>query len=79
MTPIFAVIDAPIIAIIIGIAVILFGAERIPKLARSMGQAKREFEAASAKPADPQPPPAQSAIPAPPVQEDQPPPTTAQP
>ena len=49
MTPIFAIIDAPIIAIIIGIAVILFGAERIPKLARSMGQAKREFEAASAK------------------------------
>ena len=47
MTPVFAVIDAPIIAIIIGAAVILFGAERIPKLARSMGQAKKEFEAAA--------------------------------
>jgi sec-independent protein translocase protein TatA len=73
MTPLYAVIDAPIIAIIIGIAVILFGAERIPKLARSMGQAKREFEAASAKPADaPQQPP-QQAIPPPPTQGDPPP------
>jgi TatA/E family protein of Tat protein translocase len=73
MTPLYAVIDAPIIAIIIGIAVILFGAERIPKLARSMGLAKREFEAASAKPADaPQPPPQQS-IPPPPPPGDPPP------
>jgi TatA/E family protein of Tat protein translocase len=73
MTPLYAVIDAPIIAIIIGIAVILFGAERIPKLARSMGQAKREFEAASAKPADaPQPQPQQS-IPPPPTPGDPPP------
>jgi TatA/E family protein of Tat protein translocase len=72
MTPLYAVIDAPIIAIIIGIAVILFGAERIPKLARSMGQAKREFEAASAKPAD-APSPPQQAIPPPPTQGDPPP------
>jgi TatA/E family protein of Tat protein translocase len=63
MTPLFAIIDAPIIAVIIGIAVILFGAERIPKLARSMGQAKREFEAASAKQ---QEPPPQQSIPPPP-------------
>jgi len=47
MTPVFAVLDAPIIAIIIGAAIILFGAERLPKLARSMGQARKEFEAAS--------------------------------
>lgn len=71
MTPLYAVIDAPIIAIIIGIAVILFGAERIPKLARSMGQAKREFEAAAAKPADAPPP--QQAIPPPPAPGDPPP------
>jgi TatA/E family protein of Tat protein translocase len=47
MTPVFAVIDAPIIAIIVGLAVLLFGADRIPKLARSMGEAKKEFESAS--------------------------------
>lgn len=73
MTPLYAVIDAPIIAIIIGIAVILFGAERIPKLARSMGQAKREFEAASAKPADAPPPQPQQSIPPPPTPGDPPP------
>jgi TatA/E family protein of Tat protein translocase len=48
MSPVFAIIDAPIIAGIVVVALILFGAERLPKLARSMGQAKKEFEAASA-------------------------------
>jgi TatA/E family protein of Tat protein translocase len=46
MSPIFAIITGPEIAIIVGIAVLLFGADRIPKLARSMGEAKKEFEAA---------------------------------
>lgn len=56
MSPIFAVIDAPIIAVIIGAAIILFGAERLPKLARSMGQAKKEFDAAvAAKTTQPDP------------------------
>jgi len=61
MSPVFAIIDAPIIAVIIGAAIILFGAERLPKLARSMGQAKKEFDAAvSAKnpPPEPATPPA---------------------
>lgn len=53
MSPVFAVIDAPIIAGIVIVALILFGAERLPKLARSMGQAKKEFEAASAGKAAP--------------------------
>jgi len=62
MTPLFAIIDAPIIAIIIGLGVLLFGADKIPKLARSMGEAKKEFEAASRggatpPPDAPQPPP----------------------
>jgi sec-independent protein translocase protein TatA len=46
MTPIFAIITGPEIAVLVGLAVLLFGADRIPKLARSMGQAKKEFEAA---------------------------------
>jgi Sec-independent protein translocase protein TatA len=32
-----------IIALLIGGATLLFGAERIPKLARSMGQVRKEF------------------------------------
>jgi TatA/E family protein of Tat protein translocase len=66
MTPIFAIIDAPIIAVILGLAVLLFGADRIPKLARSMGEAKREFETAS-RPGqgDTRPPDAPSAPPPP--------------
>ena len=59
MTPIFAIITGPEIAVLVGLAVLLFGADRIPKLARSMGEAKKEFEAAQRN----QPPPA----PAPPV------------
>ena len=54
MTPIFAIITGPEIAVLVGIAVLLFGADRIPKLARSMGEAKKEFEAAQRA----QPPPA---------------------
>ncbi|MBV8082306.1 MAG: twin-arginine translocase TatA/TatE family subunit [Candidatus Eremiobacteraeota bacterium] len=74
MTPIYAVIDAPIIAIIIAAAVILFGAERIPKLARSMGQAKKEFDAAmSGKPG--QPDPSSGAQPAPGTSQTSSPPT----
>ena len=50
MTPIFAIIDAPIVLAIVGVAILLFGVDRIPKLARSMGEAKKEFEAASRGP-----------------------------
>jgi TatA/E family protein of Tat protein translocase len=64
MTPTFAIIDAPIIAVIIGLGILLFGADKIPKLARSMGEAKKEFEAASrvqgsgsAPPSETPPPP----------------------
>jgi sec-independent protein translocase protein TatA len=31
------------IAILVGAAVLLFGADRVPKLARGLGQAKKEF------------------------------------
>jgi len=38
-----AVIDAPIIIGILVLGAILFGADKLPKLARSAGQAKKEF------------------------------------
>ena len=56
MTPILAIIDAPIIAIIIGLGILLFGADKIPKLARSMGEAKKEFESAQRGANSPAPP-----------------------
>lgn len=61
MTPVLAVLDTPIILAIGAVIVLLFGAERLPKLARSMGLAKKEFDSAMHAPADttaqPQPPP----------------------
>jgi sec-independent protein translocase protein TatA len=36
-------IDAPIIIGILVVAALLFGADKLPKLARSAGQAKKEF------------------------------------
>lgn len=38
-----ALLSPEIIGIIVVAAVLLFGAERLPKLARSAGQAKKEF------------------------------------
>ena len=41
--PLLAFIDAPIIIGIVVVAALLFGADKLPKLARSAGQAKKEF------------------------------------
>lgn len=42
--PLFALIDAPIIIGIVVVGALLFGGiEKLPKLARSAGQAKKEF------------------------------------
>jgi sec-independent protein translocase protein TatA len=41
--PLLAIIDAPIIIGILIVGALLFGAEKLPKLARSAGQAKKEF------------------------------------
>ncbi|MBV8196827.1 MAG: twin-arginine translocase TatA/TatE family subunit [Candidatus Eremiobacteraeota bacterium] len=38
-----AIIDAPIIIGILVVGALLFGADKLPKLARSAGQAKKEF------------------------------------
>ena len=37
------------IAILVGAAVLLFGADRVPKLARSFGQVKKEFAVGQAE------------------------------
>jgi TatA/E family protein of Tat protein translocase len=74
MTLTFAVLGlGPDILIVVGLVVILFGAERIPKLARSMGEAKKEFEAAQ-RPPMPPPPPSAAPVAPPPVTPPQPPP-----
>lgn len=41
--PILAIISPTIIAVLVVVVLLLFGAERLPKLARSAGQAKKEF------------------------------------
>jgi sec-independent protein translocase protein TatA len=42
-------LGAPELLIVLGIAVLVFGGSRIPKLARSMGQAQKEFKAGLAE------------------------------
>jgi sec-independent protein translocase protein TatA len=44
MTPVFANIAGPDLLIILGIVVLLFGSTQLPKLARSLGQASKEFK-----------------------------------
>ena len=41
--PVLAIIDPPVIIGILAVGALLFGADRLPKLARSAGQAKKEF------------------------------------
>ncbi len=43
MHPILALASPEIIMIVIGLGILLFGAEKLPKLARSAGLAKKEF------------------------------------
>lgn len=44
LTPVLAEIIGPDILIILAIVVLLFGSNQLPKLARSLGSAKSEFE-----------------------------------
>ena len=44
MTIILANIAGPDLLIILGIIVLLFGSSQLPKLARSLGQASKEFK-----------------------------------
>ncbi len=46
MTPILANIFGPDTLIVIAVVALLFGSSQLPKLARSLGSAKTEFEKA---------------------------------
>jgi sec-independent protein translocase protein TatA len=44
--PVFAEIFGPDMLVVLAIVVLLFGSSQLPKLARSLGTAKKEFEQA---------------------------------
>lgn len=41
--PVLAIVDPPLLLGILALGALLFGADKLPKLARSAGQAKKEF------------------------------------
>ena len=47
MTLPLAVLDGPVVWLILGLAILLFGGSKLPELARGLGKAKREFKKAS--------------------------------
>jgi len=51
-------LGAPELAILLVVVLVLFGGAKLPKLARSLGEARRELESAAAAP----PPPAPTAV-----------------
>lgn len=51
-------LGAPELAILLVVVLVLFGGAKLPKLARSLGEARRELEAATAE--KPQPAPAET-------------------
>jgi len=62
-------LGAPELLIILVIALLLFGANKLPKLARSLGQASKEFKAGTVEGwsgEDPAPPPVAKAAGEPP-------------
>lgn len=46
-------LGGPELLIVLAVVVLLFGARKLPELARSMGTAKREFEAGTREAAGP--------------------------
>lgn len=59
MHPVFALLEGPDLLIVFVIVALLFGGAKLPKLARSLGSAKSEFEkgvreGSSGKPAEPE-------------------------
>ena len=48
-------LEGPDLIIVLVIVMVMFGAKRLPELARGLGQAKREFEAATTEAAPSEP------------------------
>ena len=66
-----AEILGPDLLIILGIVVLLFGGSQLPKLARSLGSAKAEFEKGAKEGQGDEPEPAPPVPPVPPVADEQ--------
>ncbi|MGI8662140.1 MAG: Sec-independent protein translocase subunit TatA/TatB [Acidimicrobiales bacterium] len=47
-------LEGPELLIILALVVVLFGGKKLPQLARSLGQAKKEFQDGVATPAEPE-------------------------
>jgi sec-independent protein translocase protein TatA len=47
----FGVLEGPELLIILAVVLLLFGGKKLPELARSLGQAKRDFHEAVTEPA----------------------------
>ena len=45
----FAFLEGPELLIVLAIVLVIFGGSQVPKLARSLGQAQREFKSAQAE------------------------------
>jgi sec-independent protein translocase protein TatA len=55
MVAIFQQLGLPEILLILGVLVLLFGARKLPELARSMGKSTKEFKAGMKEGADEEP------------------------
>jgi sec-independent protein translocase protein TatA len=45
ITPVLGFLEGPDLLIVLAVVLVLFGGSRLPQLARSLGQAKKEFQA----------------------------------
>ncbi len=54
MTSVIGFIEGPDLLVVLAIVLVLFGGSKLPQLARSLGLAKKEFEAATDENAEPQ-------------------------
>jgi sec-independent protein translocase protein TatA len=46
---VYAFLEGPELFVVLAIVLIIFGGSQVPKLARSLGQAQREFKSAQAE------------------------------
>ena len=51
----FAFLEGPELLIVLAIVVVIFGSSQLPKLARSLGQAQKEFKSGLADEDSPKP------------------------